>query len=254
VTLVRWGSRSPFKCVDCRCDGRHVLARYSSLLVPLGLQKSAITLSFLNVEGNDLTDSGMAKICRAMQYCQYLECAILRENRLGEKAAVELAVAIGGSSLRNGREVPLLPNEDANRKANGGVWTPPIVNPHRNLRSLDMAWNSTGVHGSAHIFNAIALNHSLQTLDVSWNGIGGSRSKTNPSATSAGIAALCDMVQANTTLTHLDLSHNSINFSNAKLFATAMRENHSIRCVLRRGVLYYILLFILVWGFACFLL
>jgi hypothetical protein len=197
-------------------------------------QQSATTLTYVNVEGNELSDNGMAKVCRALQYCQYLECAVLRENRLGERAAVELAVAIGGSSMRNGREVPLLPSEEASRKANGGVWNPP-VNPHSSLRSLDIAWNSCGVVGSAHVFRALAINTSVHTLDIAWNGVGGSRSKAAPAGTSAGIAALCEMVQANTTLTHLDLSHNSINFSNAQVFANAMRDNHSIRCVCIAG-------------------
>ena len=64
---------------------------------------------------------------------------------------------------------------------------------------------------------------SLQNLDLSWNGLGVSGTHLT-----AVTEAICAMVQGNTTLVHLDVSHNNLPLTACAQFGEALRRNQTI--------------------------
>lgn len=86
---------------------------------------------------------------------------------------------------------------------------------------LFIAWNKIRDKGAVAIFNALRNNHSLQILDVSFNSLSSSMSRGYGNASHNSLCAngegnnicksaiaLNQMFEKNTTLIHMDLSHN----------------------------------------------
>ena len=87
------------------------------LLLVVTWQGAGPSLLTLSAESAGLGDLGCARVCRALQRCPQLQTLVLRKNAMGRAGAVELAVLIGGSGVRGGKEAPpLLLSEGARPK------------------------------------------------------------------------------------------------------------------------------------------
>jgi hypothetical protein len=196
-----------------------------------GLNSGCSALRHLNLDSNALSDASLARVCRALHGCRQLESLVLRSNAMEARAAAELAVLCGGADARVGAE-PRLGPADASVRGVGSPASSPKsgarlpLPPHDKLAELDVSWNRLGGAGGAALFKGIALNSSLTCLDVSWNGLGSAIGCDR--APFPAVLALCDVITRNTSITHLDLSHNRVDFGNSRHVAAAMQRNQSI--------------------------
>jgi hypothetical protein len=135
-----------------------------------------INLIELNIEGNKVGDRMIIKICETIQKTKHMNFS---KNLITDKGAFEIA---------------------ENLEVNG------------HLISLNLSWNNIRTKGGHKIFESLAKNSSLKILDLSYNPIGNPKnvslqppnSKKPPQSCAFSLSSL---MEANTSLVHLDLSH-----------------------------------------------
>ena len=129
------------------------------------MQKCAASLVYLNVEECELNDLASARVWRALQQCSRLDTVIFRDNKLGKRGAVELAVLLAGSDIRAEPATALLLSEQPSK----GKAAPEIkyVKAHTALVNLDISWNALLADGAKHLFQGLSGNASVQVPYVS---------------------------------------------------------------------------------------
>eukprot|EP01122_Echinamoeba_exundans_P005619 TRINITY_DN1576_c0_g1_i2.p1 TRINITY_DN1576_c0_g1~~TRINITY_DN1576_c0_g1_i2.p1 ORF type:complete len:558 (-),score=43.03 TRINITY_DN1576_c0_g1_i2:1031-2704(-) len=83
-------------------------------------------------------------------------------------------------------------------------------------------------HLAETVFHALANNSTVKTLILKGH-FGFLRVNFTPHLSDAAVGSLCQCLQWNTTLTHLDLSNNAIGNTGAASLAVLLERNHSIR-------------------------
>ena len=83
------------------------------------------------------------------------------------------------------------------------------------VKTLDLRGNNVQGKGATALAGGIKLNRSLRSLNLKWNAIG---------KDVTGVQALCDVLKANATITHLDLRNNRIN-SQGVIFLAEVAES-----------------------------
>ncbi|CAI2364501.1 unnamed protein product [Moneuplotes crassus] len=106
------------------------------------------------------------------------------------------------------------------------------------LKMLFIAWNKIRDKGAVAIFNALRNNHSLQILDASFNSLSSSMKRgygnishnslcTNEEGRNIckSAIALNQMFEKNSTLIHMDLSHNCFSDEDCKEISKGLDKN-----------------------------
>lgn len=88
---------------------------------------------------------------------------------------------------------------------------------------MDLAWNKLHGAAAAGLFAALARGPAIHTLDLSYNCVGSTLGGTD-----SAVPALTKYLEHNTSLTHVDISHNGITRQQAVEFAARLEKNHTI--------------------------
>lgn len=95
----------------------------------------------------------------------------------------------------------------------------PFVRDSVFVKHLDLRGNNIQAKGCAVLASSIKFNRSLRSVNLKCNSVGNDNS---------GIQALCDVLKANLTITHLLLRNNKISNVGAKHLADMLKSNTTI--------------------------
>lgn len=95
----------------------------------------------------------------------------------------------------------------------------PFVRDSVFVKHLDLRGNNIQAKGCAVLASSIKFNRSLRSVNLKCNSVGNDNS---------GIQALCDVLKANMTITHLLLRDNKISNVGAKHLADMLKSNTTI--------------------------
>ena len=170
------------------------------------------SLTFFNLEGNCIGDSGASSLSKALKAKSSLTDLNLSDNRIGDAGASFLSQALkANSSLTN---LNLRHNSIGDAGASSLF---EALKANSSLTDLNLSGNSIGDTGASSLFEALKANSSLTDLDLSGNIIGD---------TSA--SCLSQALKANSSLNKLDLTDNSVSAVGAASFNEASKINKKV--------------------------
>ncbi|KDO29137.1 hypothetical protein SPRG_05380 [Saprolegnia parasitica CBS 223.65] len=232
----------------CR-SGRLHLGSYSmgdQLVGALAESLAGIeTLTHLNLHGNRLTTASMGELTPALLGSS-VQALDLSWNNLGLGGVVHLLPLLSAShspllelnlenNLLGDKPIVLLANALAdspqlqtlnltrcNIGHEGAMALGSALKYVLALTSLHLSWNKIRGAGAAHLARGLQHCSTLRTLDLSWNSFGSL-------ASSEALVALCDALQMNKVLTHLDVSHNRLRAGDCDSLGAALASNQTLR-------------------------
>ena len=170
------------------------------------------SLSFFNLEGNCIGDSGASSLSKALKAKSSLTDLNLSDNRIGDAGASFLSQALkANSSLTN---LNLRHNSIGDAGASSLF---EALKANSSLTDLDLSGNSIGDTGASSLFEALKANSSLTDLDLSGNIIG-----------DTGASCLSQALKANSSLNKLDLTDNDMSAVGAASFNEASKINKKV--------------------------
>jgi len=199
------------------------LGPLSAAIIAVCVKKNTV-LEVLNLDNNNLTDdgfdmSGLLKLAEALPYSQ-LTSLSLDGNELccgGDMSGIlKLAEALPHSqltSLNLDRNHLTNWNNSPDQLDMSGIIKLAEMLPHSQLTSLSLDENNLCLGGnmSGLLKLAEALPHSqLTSLSLANNALCGIECYDHDTYTAVGINTLCDALKGNSTLTSLNLKHNSL--------------------------------------------
>ncbi|EQC29076.1 hypothetical protein SDRG_13235 [Saprolegnia diclina VS20] len=231
------------------CNGRLHLGSYSmgdQLVGALAESLASIeTLTNLNLHGNRLTTASMSELTPALLRSS-VQALDLSWNNLGLGGVVHLLPLLSAShspllelnlenNLLGDKPVVLLANALAdspqlqtlnltrcNIGHQGAMALGSALKYVLALTSLHLSWNKIRGAGAAHLARGLQHCATLRTLDLSWNSFGSLTS-------SEALVALCDALQLNKVLTHLDVSYNRLRNGDCDSLGAALASNQTLR-------------------------
>ncbi|XP_068709706.1 NLR family CARD domain-containing protein 3-like isoform X2 [Montipora foliosa] len=199
------------------------------------------TLTYLNLSGQKIGDSGAGALAKAMERNSTLTELDLFENNISSFGAVALAKTMevnstltslflsfngtigdsGAVALAKGMEFNSTLTSFALSYCkigdSGAVALAKAMERNSTLTELQLSGNEVGDSGAAALAKAMERNSTLTELHLFSNEIGNS-----------GAAALAKAVERNSTLTELQLSCNEIGDSGAAALAKAVERNSTL--------------------------
>ena len=102
---------------------------------------------------------------------------------------------------------------------------------------LRLDWNSIKDQGAFLLFKSIGKSFSLKYFDIAWNSLGNisflpasfvsePSKDSDPQTLMAKAIARC--FEKNSSLFHVDLSHNNLNAKTLKIISQGLQNNHNI--------------------------
>jgi hypothetical protein len=187
-TLVQ-SLRPCHKSLDLSNNG---FGRASRLLASI-LNNPETKLQILNLNKNYIGDAAGNEILGHLMDNKNLKALHLNENNLTDRVAEKLAE---------------------------------LIYHHDKLSELYIRWNNFTSFGGRKIFQVLIKNEQLRVADFGWNLFGESYKVLR---TEAGlIDDLCNFLQDNKTLMHLDISNNHFTLAQAERISKALRRNNTI--------------------------
>lgn len=200
------------------------------------------SLENINLKANRLTDVGSEKILKSLDIKQ-IKRINLAENKLGERSLNKLVNMISfydcrlkhlnlektqiTSQMLQGlctglmyyrRLTKLILAKNGLTDISTRYLKDMLIN-NSSIKILDLHWNNFSAYGAINLFEGLSKNKSLKIFDISWNSIG----KNKQAAES-----ISKCIKTNTSLSHLDLSYNSITSEDAEIIAEGLKSNHTI--------------------------
>ncbi len=96
-----------------------------------------------------------------------------------------------------------------------------VIDTSKTLRELYLSWNKIRGTSAQKLVEALGYRCSLRVLDLSWNSLHATNSKSI-------VLALGSSLSINTSLVHLDISNNCLDFEDCKILATSLLSNHTL--------------------------
>lgn len=198
----------------------------------------------LNLKANRLTDNGCQKILSEI-HSKKVKLINVSENKLGKKSIVKIIeILIDHENLLKTLELEnisiseravsdlckslsdnkVLKNLNLAKNSLSFIACESIremLKYNSSLVHLDLHWNSIRTEGATMLFEGLAQNDNLKVLDLSWNSLGRETSQD-------ALKALGKCLKVNSTLKHLDISYNNLNFSDCELFSHLIKDNHDL--------------------------
>ena len=142
----------------------------------------------------------------------------LRNNQLGGDGVAAVAAAVAGSPA---------PLEELYLGGNlvgemGLAALVELVGYSRGLRVLDLSDVGLGGAGMAALTDVLGRNRGIESLDLGRNGLGGD---------GGGVPHLAEVVELNSSITHLGLTYNGIKRSDCVTLLEAIRQNESLTSI-----------------------
>ncbi len=213
----------------------------------------ATSLRALDVEACRLSSADAVRLVRCLRRTPELQRLVLRENELQDCVAYEiLALLVGddkatlkldflaeGRSSRAaslGTELGAVARRSALTPSTAigisdgddGTGKPMVSDSSRwfeklslSLNALDVSWNDFSPTGCALIFQAL-VKTQLATLDFARNTVGSSSGIV-------GVDSLCQWLDSNEHLQHLNLSHCGLTIAHGRVISDALHGNTTLR-------------------------
>lgn len=89
------------------------------------------------------------------------------------------------------------------------------------LRELTLSWNNIHAAGAVALSQGLLENESLRVLDLSWNGFGSSSDQE-------AVRTLSSVLVINSSITHLDMSHNQLDLEDCSVLSEGLAKNSTI--------------------------
>ena len=198
------------------------------------------SLTFLNLEGNCIGDSGASSLSKALKAKSSLTDLNLSYNRISDAGASFLSQALKANSSLTNLNLSINSIGDA-----GASSLSKALQANSSLTNLNLSLTCIGDVGASSLSKALQANSSLTNLNLSLTCIGdvGASSlsqavKVNSSLTDLnldlnsigddGASSLSEALTANSSLTALDLSDNRIGDVGASCLSQALKANPSL--------------------------
>ena len=174
--------------------------------------KANSSLTFLNLEGNCIGDSGASSLSKALKAKSSLTDLNLSNNRIGDAGASFLSQALKANSSLTNLNLSINSIGDT-----GASSLSEALKANSSLTNLNLSINSIGDTGASSLFEALKANSSLTDLDLSGNIIG-----------DTGASCLSKALKANSSLNKLDLTDNDMSAVGAASFNEASKINKKV--------------------------
>jgi hypothetical protein len=102
----------------------------------------------------------------------------------------------------------------------------PFVGQNVFVKYLDLRGNGIQPRGAVVLAGGIKVNRSLRSLNLKGNSIG--KDKNEKKDENSGIQAICDVLKANMTITHVDLKNNKVSADGARSLGAMLAMNQTI--------------------------
>ena len=170
------------------------------------------SLSFFNLEGNCIGDSGASSLSKALKAKSSLTDLNLSDNRIGDAGASFLSQALKANSSLTNLNLSINSIGDT-----GASSLSKALKANSSLTNLNLSFCKIGDAGASSLSEAIKENSSLTGLNLLDNRIG-----------DAGASFLSDALTANSSLTDLNLEGNCIGDSGASSLSKALKAKSSL--------------------------
>ena len=173
------------------------------------------SLTYLDLSGNEIDDSGASFLSEALNINTCLTDLEFRGNEIGPSGARSFSEALKINKCLT--HLGLSHNQVGDSGASS-LSEALKVNTCR-LTYLDLGANKVGDLGASYLCEALKVNKCLTCLELYGNEIGAS-----------GAASFSEALMVNTCLTHLDLNFNKVGYSGASSLSEALKVN---KCLTR---------------------
>ena len=170
------------------------------------------SLTFFNLEGNCIGDSGASSLSKALKAKSSLTDLNLSDNRIGDAGASFLSQALKANSSLTNLNLSINSIGDT-----GASSLSKALKANSSLTNLNLSFCKIGDAGASSLSEAIKENSSLTGLNLLDNRIG-----------DAGASFLSDALTANSSLTDLNLEGNCIGDSGASSLSKALKAKSSL--------------------------
>ena len=170
------------------------------------------SLSFFNLEGNCIGDSGASSLSKALKAKSSLTDLNLSDNRIGDAGASFLSQALKANSSLTNLNLSINSIGDT-----GASSLSKALKANSSLTNLNLSFCKIGDAGASSLSEAIKENSSLTGLNLLDNRIG-----------DTGASFLSDALTANSSLTDLNLEGNCIGDSGASSLSKALKAKSSL--------------------------
>ena len=188
-------------------------------------------LTTLDLSNNRIGLNGAKGLAEVLQEdkCK-ISTLSLAANRLGDKAILALAGALGSS-----RALTQVNLSDCAIGCAGAVELANYFEYNQGVAVLDLSWNHIRARGGEALAKCLASNQALTDFDLSWNGIGQLVIDADGDPTQPGAEQMGGAIADNTNLHRLDLAHNRIEEIGAFVIADGMDRNKTITQLVMDG-------------------
>ncbi|KAL4470958.1 hypothetical protein ABPG72_013545 [Tetrahymena utriculariae] len=121
----------------------------------------------IELKGNNITPTGFAIICKALQGNQNLKELHLEWNQIGQDSQEGLQALL--NLLDYCSNITHIDLKNNNINSDGAYIISKILEVNKNLLSLDLKWNDIGVKGAEMILDGLEKNTLIKSLDISCN-------------------------------------------------------------------------------------
>lgn len=189
-------------------------------------------LMSLNLASNNLCERSAMVTLQLIGKCHSLKDLDLSRNALGDVVVEELCNTLEHCHVLQGLG---LANCHIGTNPRGGVALGTLLSTSRELKSLDLHWNSLhGAGGNAFLRglydNGLEGNGKLRRLDLAFNRLG-SGLHTDDSIlkeSDRNAKVLASVFQDCSTLFHLDITHNAFTAEECSTLANGLLHNHTL--------------------------
>ena len=164
------------------------------------------SLEFISFEGNLMGDKNLRILSESIMHNARLRVLNLSKNDITDKSATNICK---------------------------------ILDHCTSLRGLFLHMNKFQGKGGLQIANTLRENRNLEVFDISFNNIGGgAKTKDQQRRKELGqkyATAWAECFRRNTTMIHVDISHNNLRLNQMEIIAEGLRPNNTILGIHLKG-------------------
>jgi hypothetical protein len=173
-----------------------------------------VKMQHLNLSNNGIQTTCNSELQQIIHCFPDLQTFDISKNNMGDYTA-SLVV----SALKGCKSLTSVNMQDVHAGLKTGIMLGEMISACKNISVLNLAWNQfRGAGGSTLLLNGVLGSLSLKSLDLSWNAFGDKDCSS----------AMAKVLATNTVLESLDLTYNRLNSDSCSFMAAGVKKNTTL--------------------------